>query len=155
MTALAFGGVLSTAGATALPASLHASEQAPLEATVNRVWDGSTLDAYLDGRRTAIGYLGAETPALNRPCGPEARERNQQLAGGRVLLESDPAYELDAVGRRLFYAYTADGVSIDETLVREGLARAVRTDAAHGADLLAAQAEAEAAGRGCLWSGAA
>jgi endonuclease YncB( thermonuclease family) len=79
-------------------------------------------------------------------------ERNRELAGDRVLLEADPAYDYDSVGRRLYYAYTPDGRSIDETLIREGLAQAVRADASHGADLLAAQAEAESAGRGCLWA---
>ena len=37
---------------------------------------------------------------------------------------SDPLYEFDVLGRRLYYAFTVDGVSIDEVLVREGLARA-------------------------------
>jgi endonuclease YncB( thermonuclease family) len=99
-----------------------------------------------------VGYLGAETAAGNTPCGQVALERNRELAGGRVLLEADAAYEFDTIGRRLYYAFTPDGVSIDETLIREGLARAVRTDAGRGADLLTAQADAEAAGRGCLWA---
>ena len=64
---------------------------------------------------------------------------------------SDPQYEFDALGRRLYYVFTADGVSIDETLVREGLAHAVRTDGVVGSTLTAAVAEAAAAGRGCLW----
>jgi endonuclease YncB( thermonuclease family) len=71
-----------------------------------------------------------------------------------VLLMSDPNYDVDAIGRRLYYAFTPDGVSIDETLVREGLARAVRTEAAEGSTLEAAEAEASAAGRGCVWGGA-
>jgi endonuclease YncB( thermonuclease family) len=149
---LALGSVLAVAAYVALPGPILASDPPSVEAMVSRIWDGSTLDAQVEGRRTAVGYLGAETPAPNRPCGPEALERNRQLAGGRVLLEADPAYEFDAIGRRLYYAYTPDGVSIEATLIGEGLARAVRTDASHGADLLAIQAEAEAAGLGCLWA---
>jgi micrococcal nuclease len=119
---------------------------------VSRVIDGSTLDAQIVGVRTPVGYLGVETPSLNQPCGREAFDRNRELAAGGVLLEPDPAYELDGLSRRLYYAYTADGTSIDETLIREGLARAVRTDAAHGDTLVALEAEAQAAGRGCLWA---
>jgi endonuclease YncB( thermonuclease family) len=47
--------------------------------------------------------------------------------------------------------FTADGVSIDEVLVREGLGHAVRTEAVEGSQLQAAEADAAAAGRGCLW----
>ena len=54
--------------------------------------------------------------------------------------------------RRLYYADTADGTTIDATLVREGLARAVRIHGRYGAYLAALQAEAAAAGRGCLWT---
>ena len=150
--ALMLVGVLAVTVYSASPAPSVAADQPSIEAMVSRVWDGSTLDAYVDGRRTAVGYLGVETPAANTPCGRDALERNRQLAGGRVLLEADPAYELDEIGRRLYYAYTPDGVSIDAALISEGLARAARTDASHGADLLAIQAEAQAAGRGCVWA---
>jgi endonuclease YncB( thermonuclease family) len=143
--------VLADGSPGAWPQPALASDQPRLDAPVTRAWDGTTLDARVDGRRTMVGYLGAEAPAPNQPCGAEALARNGELAGGLVLLEADAAYEFDARGRRLYYAYAEDGRSIEETLIREGLARAVRTDAAHGADLLAAQAEAEAAGRGCLW----
>jgi endonuclease YncB( thermonuclease family) len=119
-------------------------------ATVNRVIDGNSLDAYIDGRRTAVGYLGVWTPAITEPCGPDALARNRELAGRRVLLEADPTYELGELGKRLYYAYTPDGRWIDETLVREGLGRAVRSDARHGAYLATVQAATEAAGVGCL-----
>ena len=110
-----------------------------------------SLDARVAGNRTAIGYLGAETPAANQPCGQAALARNRELAGAGVLLEEDETYRFDQIGRRLYYAYTPDGTWIEETLIREGLARAARTDARYGAYLAALQAEAEAAGRGCLW----
>ena len=131
----------------------EAATEPRVEAVVSRVVDGSSLDAHIAGNRTAVGYLGVETPAPNRPCGREALERNRELAGSRVLLADDPAHQFDEIGRRLYYAYTEDGRSIDEILVREGLGRAVRVDAGRGPALAAAQAEAEAAGRGCLWGG--
>ena len=124
-------------------------------ATVNRVIDGSSLDAHVDGQRTAVAYLGAAAPSLRAPCGAEAAERNRELADDGVLLESDPAYELDERGLRLFYAFTLDGATlIDEALIREGLAIAVRTDARYGERLAQLQTEAAAAGVGCLWVGA-
>jgi endonuclease YncB( thermonuclease family) len=132
------------------------SDDGPLiEATVSRAIDGASLDAYVDGKRTALGYLGIEAPPANQPCGREALNRNRELAGDQVRLVEDPAYQFDELGRRLYYAFTIDGQSIEEILVREGLARAARIDAGRGARLAALQAEAEAAGRGCLWNGSA
>jgi endonuclease YncB( thermonuclease family) len=121
------------------------------EADVSRVIDGSTLDASIDGQRVAIGYLGVDTPPANEPCGQQALARNRELAGTRVLLMADPQYEFDIAGRRLYYAFTLDGTSIDEVLVREGLGRAVRTEGVEGSQLQAAEAEAAAAGIGCVW----
>jgi endonuclease YncB( thermonuclease family) len=147
---LAAGLALSGSPAAAQPIT---DEDPTPEAFVSRVIDGSTLDAEVNGRRVAIGYLGVDTPPANQPCGQAALARNRELAGERVLLMSDPNYEFDELGRRLYYAFTVDGVSIDEALVREGLGHAVRTEAVEGSQLEAAQAEASAAGRGCVWEG--
>jgi endonuclease YncB( thermonuclease family) len=125
-----------------------------VEATVTRAVDGSSLDAHVFGARTALGYLGAEVLPSNEPCGREALDRNRELAGTQVLVLGDPTYQLDDRGRRLYYAFTLDGQSIDGILIREGLARAARTDARYGPELAALQAEAEAAHRGCLWGDA-
>ena len=127
--------------------------EALIEATVNQVLTGDGLDAHINGQRKAIRYLGAEAPFPPQPCGPEALARNRELAERRVLLEGDPRHQADANGALLFYAYTPNGQSIDATLIREGLAGAVRTDAAHGGELAALEAEAKGAGRGCLWFG--
>ena len=133
----------------------QASEDPPrVEAMVMRVIDGNSLDAHVSGNRTAVGYVGVETPAANQPCGREALARNRELVGARVLLEEDPGYQFDQAGRRLYHTYTLEGQLVDEVLVREGLAWAVRTDARHGAYLAALQAETEATGVGCLWGGA-
>jgi micrococcal nuclease len=141
----------SFAGAVA-PELQPAGTTLLIEATVSRVIDGSTLDAQIGGVRTPVGYLGVETAALNRPCGREAFDRNRELVAGGVFLEPDSTYELDDLSRRLYYAYSPDGTSIDEALIGEGLARAVRTDATHGERLAALEAEAQAAGLGCLWA---
>jgi endonuclease YncB( thermonuclease family) len=132
--------------ALAADADLH------LEATVTRAIDGSSLDAHVLGARTALGYVGADVLPPNEPCGREALERNRELAGSQVLLEDDPLYQFDDRGRRLYYAFTPDGRSIEGVLIREGLARAARTDGSHGAEFLALELEAKAAGQGCLWN---
>lgn len=149
------GGAATTDGPGPSAVLPQADGMALIEAQITRVVDGSSLDAYVAGRRTAIGYLGADTPAANLPCGQEALARNRELAGRLALLEEDVAYPFDELGRRLYYAYTPEGLSIDATLIWEGLARAARPEARHGPELAALQAEAEAAGRGCLWGGPA
>jgi endonuclease YncB( thermonuclease family) len=136
-----------------VPVVVPADGVALVEASVTRVIDASTLEVRVTGNRTGVGYLGVWTPAITQRCGAEAEARNRELTDMQVLLEEDGRYQIDGAGRRLYYAYTPGGLSIDATLVHEGLALAVRTDARHGATLAALQAEAEAAARGCLWSG--
>jgi endonuclease YncB( thermonuclease family) len=137
-------------GPVAPPQMVTDDNPAP-EAQVTRVIDGSTLDAQINGIRVAVGYLGVDTPPANQPCGQMALERNRELVGERVLLMSDPQFDFDLTGRRLYYAFTVEGISIDEILIREGLGRAVRTEGVEGSQLQAAEAEAAAAGVGCVW----
>lgn len=124
-----------------------------VSAVVLRVIDGSSLDAHVEGRRTAVGYLGALAPPANQPCGERALARNRELVGQSVLLQDDPAYQFDERGGSLFYAFTTDGVFVDAALVSEGLGRAVRPDGQYGAYLAAVEAEAAAERRGCVWGG--
>jgi micrococcal nuclease len=124
-----------------------------VEAMVNRVVDGDTLDVQVNGIRTPIGLLGVETPQLNQPCGPEALARTVELVGHGLLLQADPTYSvtLDARRRVLFNAFTPDGASIAEMLVVEGLARAT-PDAPNAEALTALEQEAQANAAGCLWA---
>jgi hypothetical protein len=57
-----------------------AAESLLVEATVNRVIDGRSLDPHLGGAQAAIGYLGSDTPQLNEPFGQRALDRNRELA---------------------------------------------------------------------------
>ena len=57
----------------------------------------------------------------------------------------------DRYGRLLYYVYTQDGDSIDEILVREGLAEAWTRDGQHRDVLVAAEKGARRDKRGCLW----
>ncbi len=86
---------------------------------VTRVIDGDTFDS-AQGR---VRLYGVDAPERNEPCHARATSRLSKLAGSSVRVQPGdrPA---DPNGRRLFYVYTKQGESIDETLIREGLGRA-------------------------------
>jgi micrococcal nuclease len=83
------------------------------------------------------------------PCYDEATDRLRELAGDSVRVQFGPR-QGDQYGRILYHVYNLEGESIDEMLVREGLARAWTRDGQHVGKLLAAEAIAKEAGRGCL-----
>ena len=57
----------------------------------------------------------------------------------------------DRYGRSLYYIYTEGGDSIDEILVREGLAVAWTADGQHLQYLMSLADRARNEGVGCLW----
>ena len=57
----------------------------------------------------------------------------------------------DPFGRELRYVYAADGALVDEALVAEGLGYAWTEDGQFREQIVAAEAQARDAGRGCLW----
>ena len=127
------------------------------QATVATHYDGDTL-RLVDGRRVRL--LGIDTPEMNyhrgvpQPFAARALARTQSLLprGGPVRLTRDRAVQ-DRYGRELAHAFRADGVSVEETLLREGLAVAfiLPPNVALADCLLAAEREARAARRG-LWA---
>jgi endonuclease YncB( thermonuclease family) len=91
-----------------------------VEVTVNRVIDGDTLGT----SRGRVRLFGVDTPERGERCALEAIDRLKSLAGDSVRLEDGPRLT-DQFGRVLAYAYSTEGgASIDETLIREGLATA-------------------------------
>lgn len=58
---------------------------------------------------------------------------------------------VDRYGRLLRYVYTESGQSIDEALIREGLAVAWTRDGQHRDYLVDLERGARAADAGCLW----
>ena len=124
---------------------------------VRSVIDGDTIDVTTVGR---VRLLGIDAPEIGRgydtsaPFGREARERLTQLILHRwVRLEQDgPA--LDVYSRHLAYVVTEDGVCVNATLVREGLARvSARLPLTRLQELQRAEAEAQAFRRG-MWGSA-
>lgn len=123
---------------------------------VVEVLDGDTI-AIDDGKGTIVRYLGIDTPEIARqdspgdPFSEEARELNRRLVEGkRVRLEFD-SEKYDVYGRLLAYAYV-DGVSVNEELLRQGLATPLFIDPnrEHRAEYTSAADEAMKERRG-MW----
>ena len=121
------------------------------KATVEGVVDGDTADVLLNGRTYRVRYFGVDAAERGQRCFREAMDRNQQLVeiGETIYLLKD-AREFDDFNRLLRYVFLEDGVSVDATLVAEGYGEAWRQDGRYRDELVALEAEAEQAGRGCL-----
>ena len=117
---------------------------------VLRVIDGDTLDVLISDVAHRVRLFGVDTPERGERCYNEATERLRQLAGDLVRIEPGPRTE-DTYGRLLFYLYTPSGESIDETLIREGLATAWTRDGQHRDYLVGLERVAQRQGGGCLW----
>jgi micrococcal nuclease len=121
--ALAAAGVLGSCGEP----TPSVADRTGVETVVERVVDGDTLIAPLEGRSERIRLIGIDTPeavAPDRPVecfGPEAsRYARERLEGRRVRLEFDVDL-LDRFGRTLAYVWLGDEL-VNETLVAEGYA---------------------------------
>ena len=116
------------------------------EVRVIRVIDGDTLHT----ARGRLRLFGVDTPERGKRCASEATDRLRELAGGSVRLEDGPRLT-GGGGRLLAYVYTQDGLSIDEILIREGLAIAWTEDGQHRDFLVGMEGEARREYSGCLW----
>ena len=116
------------------------------EVSVNRIVDGDTLDT----NRGIIRLYGVDAPEIGQGCYSSAKGRLRDLAGNSIRLEFGPR-TTGPYGRLLAYVYTEDGLSVDEILIREGLATAWTRDGQHRDRLVALDREARNKGAGCLW----
>ena len=126
-------------------------------ADVVSVTDGDTIRVEIDSEVKRLRYIGIDTPEVGEnaePFGEEATAANAALvAGGRVCLEVD-ASDRDRFDRLLRYVWLEDGTLVNEALVRDGLAEAVRfppDTKRHDAQLAPAEKAARAEGLG-IWS---
>jgi endonuclease YncB( thermonuclease family) len=85
---------------------------------VVRVLDGDTLVRAGFGHRR----FGVDAPERGESCYEEAAIRLREVAGTSVRVELGPR-QGDQYGRILYYVNNTEGESIDEMLVREGLAQ--------------------------------
>jgi len=130
-------------------------------ARLERVIDGDTIVAQVDGREERIRYIGIDTPETVKPntpvqCfGPQAHDLNARLLGGagaRLTLRFDRELR-DRYGRLLAYVFRTDGLFVNARLIEAGAARtlAIAPNTTRAAQLSGLQHDARTAGRG-LWS---
>lgn len=100
-----------------------------VDVTLNRTVDGDTIKVNYKGEVKTVRYLLVDTPETKKPnsCvqpyGEDASARNKQLVNeGKLQLEFGKGDRTDKYGRMLAYVYV-DGKSVQETLLKEGLAR--------------------------------
>jgi micrococcal nuclease len=124
-------------------------------ALVVDVQDAYTLEVLMDGqpvnRIFSVRLVGVERPLLSDPWSAPAVEwLAKEVTRQVVVLESDEA-ERDAQGNLLRYVWK-EGRMVNTTMVQLGLLIASPSagDLRYGADLLAAQADAQSARRG-MW----
>lgn len=93
------------------------------------VTDGDTIKVTINGVNESVRFLLVDTPETShprygkQPYGDEAKAFTKSLlSGSTVLLEKDVS-ERDKYGRLLMYVYTPDGRSVQEELLKNGLAR--------------------------------
>jgi glucose/arabinose dehydrogenase len=114
-----------------------------------RVIDGDTIEVAIGGSRMGVGLIGIEAPPVNTDCGRAASDVLRELSVAGLHLKEEPDLYLDERGRRLYRAITPGGRSVALELAARGLVRVGTVGQEHDA-LVAAAAEAEAAGRGCI-----
>lgn len=97
---------------------------------LQEVIDGDTIRINYNGSSEKVRLLLVDTPETNhetlgeQPYGPEAKQFVKQLLDGQqtVYLEFDVSYR-DKYKRLLAYVYTEDGISVQEQLLKNSLAR--------------------------------
>ncbi|WIT26844.1 hypothetical protein [Bacillus phage SPbetaL1] len=100
-----------------------------VDVTLDRAVDGDTIKVKYNGNVDTVRYLLVDTPESKKPdsCvqpyGEDASKRNKELVSdGKLQMEFDKGDHRDKYGRLLAYVYV-DGKSVQETLLKEGLAR--------------------------------
>jgi len=123
-------------------------------ATVTRVIDGDTIDVSIDGRQVRVRYVGVNTPERDEPCYSDATQANRDLVEGKTVTLVTDTSNIDPYDRLLRYIY-ADGVFVNQALVRDGYAEVVlyQPDDAFYNDFLALEKSAASANRGCHSTG--
>ena len=140
-----------TPSATATPPPfVHPNVNLLDEATVVDIIDGDTIDVRLNGEVQRVRYYGIDTPEQGEDCYDEATERNRELVATTVRLQAD-ARNRDKNGRLLRYVFTEGGLSVDASLISEGLAEAWTEDGTYLRRFTALEQFARDGKIGCLW----
>lgn len=130
-------GIMHQETTTKTPPSIKGEEETEATQSLDRntfdaevvsVVDGDTIKIRVNGKVESVRFLLVDTPETNhprlgeQPFGQEAKAFTKQMLEGKtVQLEKDVS-ERDKYGRLLYYVYV-DGKSVQEELLRNGLAR--------------------------------
>ncbi len=128
-------------------------------AQVERVVDGDTLIAQVDGRRERIRLIGIDAPEMpgegksGEPFAQEAGDRLAGLVEGRTIQLAMDTSDRDSYDRLLRYVYLEDGTFVNRQLALEGLAdvKSYPPDTAKQSELDEAERDAKARNIG-IWS---
>jgi glucose/arabinose dehydrogenase/endonuclease YncB( thermonuclease family) len=153
-TTLVLPALLPPSAALAAPASSTAMSSAAQGFFVPyaRVIAGDTLEIWHRHGNRGVRLIGIDAPNGNTSCGLQAAARLDGLASGGLQLSGDRKLDWTRAGLHWYYAHTPAGVSVPLKMVRSGYAWA-RPRGVERDRLARAQANAKAAGRGCLWDG--
>lgn len=121
---------LTLAGCTIGQSSKSTKNANRVSVKVLSVMDGDTIKVKYKGEIKKVRYLLVDAPEMyhkklgEQPFGREAQTRNREILNNAkdVVLEFDVGDKEDKYGRLLAYVY-ADGKSVQEQLIREGLVR--------------------------------
>jgi endonuclease YncB( thermonuclease family) len=113
--------------------------------------DGDTLDVLREGKAVRIRLHGIDTPEKAQAFGTRARQLSSELAFQQTITVQ--VHDTDRYGRLVGEVLLPDGRSLNQELVRAGLAWWYRQYAPHDTTLAQLEAEARAAKRG-LWADA-
>jgi micrococcal nuclease len=124
---------------------------------VVRVVDGDTIDVATESGKERIRYIGIDTPESKKPGVPvqcfalKAAAKNKRLVDGKKVTLHYDVERHDRYGRTLAYV-TVGKISVQETLVRGGYARAKAypPNTRHRDQFERLERRARAAGRG-MW----
>jgi micrococcal nuclease len=105
---------------------------AAVEAKVSHVIDAYTIKVDISGKgAAAVRYIGIDTPddvdprLLSEEMDQVTAVKNDELVDGKsVYLEQDVS-DTDQAGHLLRYVYLADGLLVNQELVRRGFAQAI------------------------------
>jgi micrococcal nuclease len=146
----------SAAAEAASPSSPAPTSPGGILVDVLGVVDGDTIKVSVSGTTERVRVIGIDTPELNPPqCyGQKAASKMQSLVQSKqVLIASDSSQgDRDSYGRLLRHVSLPDGQSVAFLLIQGGYGKEFTYDKPYSgqADYRAAQADAQAAGRG-LW----
>lgn len=150
---LCSGLVVAEIAGVSVPVALSHKVAPPQQGVVTAVLDGATLEVRADDRVNRVRLEGLQIPAVAAPdrpgqcLGPEALA----ILGGVAPIGSELrlVHDVDASGRAVVRAYTANGLLVNTEVARLGFAQVVPSDdGPFTADLRRAAEEASSERRG-------